>query len=78
MVQDIGKQDVFNHFPTPDPFPGGIELQGFHRNLASGGGGGVELQVSRHEAPETGDEGAVLENFSDFECGKWWNCLKLL
>ena len=54
-------------------FPGGLELQGFGQNLASGGGG-LELQVFGREAPENGAEGAVLENFS----GKCGNCLKLL
>ena len=32
-------QGVFNHFPTPRPLSGGIELQGFGQNLASEGEG---------------------------------------
>ena len=50
-------------------------MQGFGQNLASGG---LDVQVFGHDAPENGAEGAVLENFSDFECGKRGNWLKLL
>ena len=39
---------------------------------------GVRLQDFLHEAPENGAEGAVLEIFCDFECGKWLKCLKML